>query len=218
MSISFQYNIHKLVPITGPGIAAISRSNRRYHLSSILAEAAMSQENGTTTKNQKKLRGDFGRWQRYLQHVGINDPWLEALNTTDRNKIMCGFAECLRSNRFGRTKRTYLRAKTVSSIVGSVCSTFRSNFRDDPSLDSAGRPTPALKRQIASYEVTDPSERHQKALPIRISKALWEAQSNPLGAAIGQLTTGAFFFAMRSCEYCRVPVPGKTKLLRIGDL
>ena len=36
--------------------------------------------------------------------------------------------------------------------------------------------------------------------------------------AIGELVSGAFFFAMRSYEYTSVPNPVKTTLLRISDL
>jgi hypothetical protein len=42
--------------------------------------------------------------------------------------------------------------------------------------------------------------------------------SNPFLAALSDLAIGAFFFAMRSCEYLKVPTRGKTKLLRIHNI
>ena len=36
--------------------------------------------------------------------------------------------------------------------------------------------------------------------------------------AIGQLTTTAFFFTMRSCKYSEVKVKGKTELLKLNDI
>lgn len=71
---------------------------------------------------------------------------------------------------------------------------------------------------IQGYETADPPERHQKALPVRIFKALWRSRSSELDLAIGQLTVGAFFFAMRSCEYVSVEEKGKTQGLRLSDI
>ena len=157
---------------------------------------------------EKTCEGDFG----------IQDPFLDGVSTRDKNQLICGFAEALRRNQYGSRKLTLLRARTVSAIIGSVCSSFRTNFRDDPGLDPAGRPLLPLKRQLSSYNTEDPAERPQKALPVRVFKALWVSHSCDLDKAIGQLTTGAFFFALRSCEYTKVTKPGKSKRLCVSDI
>lgn len=43
-------------------------------------------------------------------------------------------------------------------------------------------------------------------------------RNNELSTAIGQLTTGALFFGMRSCEYSKVTGDRKTRLLRLKDI
>ena len=63
-----------------------------------------------------------------------------------------------------------------------------------------------------------PSEKHQKALPIRVFRALWSANKSQFTTTIGQLTTCAFFFAMRSCEYSTVPRKGRTTIITRRDL
>ena len=42
--------------------------------------------------------------------------------------------------------------------------------------------------------------------------------STPLAQAIGQHTTGALFFGMRSCEYSKITGPRKTDTLKIKDV
>ena len=96
--------------------------------------------------------------------------------------------------------------------------TFRSHFRDDPSLDKAGRPLLTLKRQLQAYTNDDPPEKYQKALPLRVLKAIARNKATPKNEDIGELVTGNFFFAMRSCEHLLVRSPGKAKRLVCGDI
>ena len=51
-------------------------------------------------------------------------------------------------------------------------------------------------------------------------KAMYKDHSNPLNKAMGQLLTGALFFAMRSCEYSSTPnqAEKKTKIIRLRNL
>ena len=75
-----------------------------------------------------------------------------------------------------------------------------------------------LKRQLDGYKAEDPPQGHQKALPVRIFKHLQANHLTKTDEAIGQMTTVAFFFAMRSCEYSSVKVKGKTELIKISDI
>ena len=75
-----------------------------------------------------------------------------------------------------------------------------------------------LKRQLDGYKYEDPPPNHQKALPVRIFRYLQQNYSNKIEEAIGQMTTCAFFFAMRSCEYSSVKVKGRTELIRLSDI
>ena len=45
-----------------------------------------------------------------------------------------------------------------------------------------------------------------------------KVKTTEMHRAIGQLVTGAFFFAMRSCEYSEASGSRRTKIVRIGDI
>ena len=47
---------------------------------------------------------------------------------------------------------------------------------------------------------------------------MWRNRFTTRNKVIGQLTTGALFFGMRSCEYLKVDGERKTKLLRVRNL
>lgn len=153
-----------------------------------------------------------------MDGVGISDPLLNGITLSQQNQLLCGFAESVRRNQSGKSKRTVLRVLTVRAAIGSVCATFRQHFRDDPSLDKAGRPLLTLKRQLQAYTNEDPPEKHQKALPIRVLKALARNNTSERNTAIFELITGVFFFAMRSCEYLQVRSSGKTKRLTCSEI
>jgi len=44
------------------------------------------------------------------------------------------------------------------------------------------------------------------------------AQLGPVSEHTADLIAGAFFFAMRACEFCLTPTPGKTKLLTLENI
>lgn len=92
-------------------------------------------------------------------------------------------------------------------------------MRRDPRLDGDGRTSSLLQRQYKTYKDEDPPPTQQKALPACILKQLHKCTTTPRLKAIAELCTGAFFFAMRSCEYLSVGgLPRKTKRLRIRNL
>ena len=71
---------------------------------------------------------------------------------------------------------------------------------------------------IKSFTYEDPKRKHQKSLPKQAFLDLRSDATNELTKAIGELTTIALFFGMRSCEFVTVPKPGKTKLLQLKDI
>ena len=154
---------------------------------------------------------------RFLEGNGFSDPWLDTLNQGERILLLSTFAESVRRNEFGTRTLTCLRASTVSSAVSDIRTAFRSNFRDDPGIES-GKMAIILKRQLDGYKNEDPSPNHQKALPVRIFNYLLNNFSTKTEEAIGQMMTTAFFFAMRSCEYNSVKVPGRAGLIRLSDI
>jgi hypothetical protein len=77
-----------------------------------------------------------------------------------------------------------------------------------------------LQRQLKGYTNQDPAEKPQKALTPSILRALIAVRHTTLDEAVSQLTVGAFFFAMRSCEYSKVPDSDarRTKLLTVKNI
>jgi len=94
----------------------------------------------------------------------------------------------------------------------------------DPTLAENNKTSHLISKQLANFKAEDPSEKRQKAIPVSVIKRVAElyADSNdPAAVAISQLVSGAFFFAMRSCEYSKTSSPkdsGTTKLLTIGNI
>ena len=157
-------------PNTSPELAKICRPERINQLRTLLAQVALSQKRGLSSRGDSKHRRNFDRWGRYLRDFGINDPWLDQVSQKERNHLICSFVEALQRNKYGTRKFTRLRARTVSSIIGSICSTFWSNFRDDPCLNSTCRPLLNLKRQYNSYNTEDPAESHRRHSQLESSK------------------------------------------------
>jgi hypothetical protein len=90
--------------------------------------------------------------------------------------------------------------------------------RPDPHLDEDGKPSFILQWQYRVYKKLDPPEKQQVALTGSIIKGLSKMAFTPLDKAMCQLFTGAFFFAMHSCEYLRVSGKCRTKLLTVKNI
>jgi hypothetical protein len=99
-----------------------------------------------------------------------------------------------------------------------VAQTFRLANRPDPRLDEDGKPSLFLHRQLRGYKKLDKPEKQQVALTGSIIKELHKMAFTPLDITMCQLFTGAFFFAMRSCEYLKVSGTRCTKLLTLKNI
>jgi hypothetical protein len=101
-----------------------------------------------------------------------------------------------------------------------VATTFTSNGRPDPRCIVPGTPSPLLREQIKGYASIDPAAQPQAALPLDFFRYQLEHRtSSPVQIILATLLSGAFFFAMRSCEYLQVSgIERKTKLLIVGDI
>jgi hypothetical protein len=63
-----------------------------------------------------------------------------------------------------------------------------------------------------------PPKKQAPATPELVRLLATSAESVPVDHAIGKLASGAYFFAMRSCEYLKVSGKRKTKLLLLEDI
>ena len=121
-------------------------------------------------------------------------------------------------NEFGKSNLPQLKHGTVSSTLSSMCSTFHTNLRGDPSLELSGIKSIFLTRQLRGYCFDDPATTHQMALPIVVFQKMWQNNKLHMNMALGQLTVGAFFWGMRSYEYSTVLGERKTKILRLRNI
>jgi hypothetical protein len=110
-----------------------------------------------------------------------------------------------------------LAAGTISNTISYLASAFRKNGRPNPSLDDDRRLSILLSRQYRVFRNKDPPTKQQKALPCIVLKEMSKLSVTPIQIATIQLAVVGFFFAMRSCEYLKVPQANqhRTDILRI---
>jgi hypothetical protein len=90
--------------------------------------------------------------------------------------------------------------------------------KPDPRLDADGKLAFLLQRQLRGYKSTDPGEKPQVAITGSVLRKYHELAISTFDKALCELFIGAFYFAMRSCEYVRVSGPRKTKLLVLKNI
>jgi hypothetical protein len=90
--------------------------------------------------------------------------------------------------------------------------------RPDPRLDQDGRFTLLLQKQLRGYSTSDPPPKPQPALTASILCQFYHMAVSDFDKALCNLFIGAFFFAMRSCEYVQEYRPRRTKLLSVKSV
>jgi hypothetical protein len=141
----------------------------------------------------------------YLDSIGLaHDPYFDKFTRYQRNLIICAFATAVRNGQFSSNTFETLAAGTVRNTISSVCSTFRENGRPNPSKDEDLQSCFLLQRLYKSYANDDPKQKQQKAIPLCVIAEITKRKDTKSQQAIGQLTTLAIFFTMRSCEYLKV--------------
>ena len=188
-----------------------------------ISRAQIDSYKGIARSTRNKQIGHFNRWKRFLSKCSIKDPFLTQYKPVEKGQIICAFSNTVRNNELGTTTKPSLRATTVNATITDVASTFRENFLDDPTLDDKGKRWMVLQRQLRGYEDSDPIKKRQACIPLIVFKTLLQKARTPNEIAISELTSGALFFAMRSCEYTHTsgdPFSGerKTKLLRVRNV
>jgi hypothetical protein len=126
----------------------------------------------------------------------------------------------LREGRFLGPSHNTLAVGTIQNSISDVCATFRENGRPNPTKDDDLQLSFLLHRQFRAYKNADPKEKQQKAIPACIIAEIAKWNLTELQRAILQLTILAFFFAMHSCGYIKVPQQEKrrTEILRLRNL
>ena len=126
----------------------------------------------------------------------------------------------MREGRFSRPSDGTLAEGTVKSAVSNVSLSFRDNGRSNPTKDDDGDLGRVLSRLFRAFRNKDPNPKQQKALPAQVLIMMYKRKETETERAVGQLGIGAFFWAMRSCEYLLVPQAekGRTDILRLRNI
>ena len=66
--------------------------------------------------------------------------------------------------------------------------------------------------------MSDPETRQSQALPAAVVSMVEAAKATETHRAIGQLVVGAFFFAIRACEFSDVGAPRRTRIIMVRDV
>jgi hypothetical protein len=156
---------------------------------------------------------------------GRDDPFLTSLPPEHHTKLISLFAAAVRENGAvingddpTAKPRKPVGEGSVRAALDAVASTFRSNGLPSPIHEPSGRLLYVLGRQLKGYKNNDPGSKPQKALPPSVIREVATITNTPLDLAIAQLVVGAFFFAMRSCEYSTVSGERRTKLLQVSNI
>jgi len=186
-----------------------------------LIAAAVASEGAVTGGTHESQARSWRRFKEYLDSVGLShDYFLDSFTRPQQHKIMCAFAMAMRQARFSGPAYDQLAEGTIRGTISNVCSTFRDSGRLNPTKDDDGQLSFLLSRLFRAFRNEDPNEVQQKAVPPCVILAIARLNRSPTQLAVGQLVRVAFFFAMRSREYLKVPRAemGRTKILVLRNL
>jgi len=116
-------------------------------------------------------------------------------------------------------------SSTLRDAIGGVASTFRERHRDSPfhvqnGINGIQSLHPKIKCLLKAFDSQDPPTKKQKAVTpqlLRDLTRLWAVA--PTGTRhTANLIVGAYFFAMRACEFCSTETPGRTKKLTVNNV
>lgn len=173
------------------------------------------------------------RWEHFCYLSGLDDnPFLTHLPSTEKELILRSFLQLYRDASWNPDgKLTGRRRKpVVSSTVRDAASRLAAAFRhhNEPSpvhLANSSLLCPTIRSLLRAFDNNDPPPNRQKAITPRLLRRLYSASGafNPLlrdcaPAVVADLLIGAWFFAMRSCEFTHTPTPGRTKIINLAGI
>jgi hypothetical protein len=114
---------------------------------------------------------------------------------------------------------------SLRDAIGSVASAFRERGRPSPfhipnGIHGQGSIHPRIKSILSGIEKKDPLPNRQKALTPTFLIEMHELVQR-LGKEwqhTSDLIRGAYFFAMRACEFCKTESPGRTQRLTLENI
>jgi hypothetical protein len=115
---------------------------------------------------------------------------------------------------------------TVRDAASNLAAAFRSNFEQSPfHVEGSAQLLPTVRTLLKAFDNDDPPPQRQKAVTPKLLRKFYQLlASGPKNRRVSayahtaDLVLGAFFFAMRSCEYTKTARPGRTKRIRMGGI
>ncbi len=169
--------------------------------------------------NAKQTRA-WNRYKSYLISIGISNDWyLDAFNIGQKHRLLSSFAHAVREGRFSNPNHnSAIKSETVRATLDCVAQTYKLADRADPRLDTDTRFAFILQHQLRGYHVNDKPTLPQAAVTGSILREFHKISISQVDKTLCELFIGAFFFAMRSCEYLKVSGQRKTKILCIRNI
>jgi hypothetical protein len=168
--------------------------------------------------NAKQIRA-WNRYRQYLLSIGLEgDLYLDELSRGTKHKILSAFAQAVREGRFSPRHFKNIKSESVHATLDCVAQTYKLADRADPRLDKDGKLAFILQRQLRGYSSVDSPETLQVAITTSILRKFYCLSISAADKALCELFIGAFFFAMRSCEYVKVSGTRKTKILALRNI
>jgi hypothetical protein len=220
-----------LPPVNSPTFRNITSANR-----DLLLRAGKRANARIIYDSKSEGRAETGDrvWRRWLgfckAFADESDPYLERVPPSEIPTILRAFLELYRESSFTTegvfhgSNKTPLAGSTIRSAAGSLGAKFRDHIGWSPlhcrSSENKEALTPEINDLIKGMESLAPNANRQKALTPSLLRHVLVgshlAVVNNVRDHAADLLVGAFFFAMRSCEFVKTPLQGKTKILRLG--
>jgi hypothetical protein len=180
-------------------------------------------------------RGDmyWRRWKTFVECWGVRgDPFLDQVSENGERLLLArGFLVRHRLFKFdpqGRStdeREKPVVSATLRDAISSVASSFRKRGRPSPfhlqdRVNDTGSVHPRIRALLRGFEAIDDPPKRQKAVtPALLRDLVAMVQDFPEGSKhAADLIVGAYFFAMRACEFCTTRNRGRTKILTCGNV
>jgi hypothetical protein len=187
----------------------------------LLDAAGSARENGVIVNTHEKSNRSLRRWIEFADQFEFSpDNYMENLDESTRIRMLGAFCESVRQGNYtrGRDADNPLLGSTAKEHVKQVAAAFMAADRPDPRLDRLGNNSKLLHRQYKGYENLNRPTKHEKELTAPVFIRMWELTETPKENYLAHLAIGAFYHAMRSCEYLKVQGERRTKVLCLHNL
>jgi hypothetical protein len=224
------------IPRTGSqGFSHMSTTTKHYLLDLLNSSTEQSINFRRTESGHQKFDLAWQRWQSFIHLCELShDTFLDQLTETERAHIVRGFLQHLRQRRqpahdyggasaFLRPGKGPILGRTIRDTVSYLAEKFRSSERNSPfhKLTQQNSLTDEVANTFRAWANIDPPiHRNCDLTPkhLRFLHLFSKQTNSHVCQALADLVTGAFFFACRSCEYLKVTVRGKTKILKLHNI